>query len=96
MQTYKIVLPYIDIIRAFTQVKVQDTDGIYLLHFLVGISKINMLRNSFSHTIEHTFQIIQFTCILDFYYNDIALAVFGLDINSIELVVFSLLVTFAF
>ena len=55
-----------------------------------------MLRNSLSHTIEYTFQIIQFTCILDFYYNDIALAIFGLDVNSIELVVFSLLVTFAF
>ena len=96
MQTYKIVLPYIDIIRAFAKIKIQDTNGIYLLHFLVGISKIDMFCNSLSHTIEYTFKIIQFTCILNFYYNDIALAVFCLDINSIELVIFSLLVTFAF
>ena len=96
MQTHKIILSYIDVVRTFAKVKVQDADRIYLLHFLVGISKIDMFRNSLSHTIKYTFQIIQFTCILDFYYNDIALAVFCLDVNSIELVIFSLLVTFTF
>ena len=55
-----------------------------------------MFCNRLSHTIKDAFKIIEFTCILYFHNDDITLAVFSLDIYSVEFIVNGLLVTFTF
>ena len=55
-----------------------------------------MFCDGFGYSIEHTLQVIQFTCVLYLDDNDFSLAVFRLDINPVELIISLLLITFAF
>ena len=55
-----------------------------------------MFGNGLCHAVEYTFQIMHFARVLNFYDDNIALAVFGLDIHAVELIIFSLLVAFTF
>ena len=54
-----------------------------------------MLGDRFSNTIQHPFQIIQFTCLLYLYKNDLILAITCFDVNAVVLVVYIILVAFA-
>ena len=96
MQAHEIVLSHINIVRTLAQIKVQNADGIYLLHLFIGISQIDMLCDGFGYSIEHTLQVIQFTCVLYLDDNDFSLAVFRLDVNPVELIISLLLITFTF
>ena len=58
MQAHEIVLSHIDVVWSLAQIKVQDADGIYLLHLFVGISQIDMFCDGFGYSIEHTLQVI--------------------------------------
>ena len=95
MQPYEVVLPHIDVVGTFSQVKVKDADGIHFLYLLVGVAQVNMLGDGLGHAIEDALQVVQLTGVLYFHDDDVALAILGLDVNPVELVVLSLLVPLA-
>ena len=51
MQSHEIVLTYIDIVRTFSQVEVENADGIHLLHLLVAVAQVDVFRDSLGYTI---------------------------------------------
>ena len=53
---------------------------------------MKMLGDGLRHAIEHTFQIIKLTGILDLDKNNISLSILGLDIHPIEFIIGVLLV----
>ena len=55
-----------------------------------------MLGDGFGHPEKDPFKVIDFPCVLHFHEDDFPLAVFGLDVHSVELVRFRQLVAFAF
>ena len=96
MDTHKSILTVVKIVVPFAEIKIEDADGIDFLYFGIEIAQFDMFRDGFRHTEEYTFQVIDFPCVLYFYDDDFVLAVFGLDVHTVELFVFPLLVTLAF
>ena len=50
--------PMIEIVLALPEVEVQDIDRIDFLYIVVFVAYLDMLRDSFRHTVEHALQII--------------------------------------
>ena len=55
-----------------------------------------MLGNCFRHSIKDAFEIIQFTSVLYFHNDDFSFAVLRLDVCTVELVISSQLIVFAY
>ena len=55
-----------------------------------------MLGNGFGHTVEDAFEIMYFAGVLDFDDDDFVFAVLCFDVDTVELVVGTLLIPFAF
>jgi len=55
-----------------------------------------MLGDGFGHAVKDTFEIVYFTSVLDFDDDDLTFAVQGFDIDTIEFVVGTFLIAFAF
>ena len=96
MYTYKVILPMVQEIASLSYVKVEDTDGVDFLHLIVSITQRDMFGDSLCHSIKDTFQIIEFAGILYFDDDNLVLTVACLDVNTVELVIGSLLISFTF
>ena len=92
MHADELVLPVIQIIGSYAYIKIKDTDRIDLFHPGIILSQMKMLGDGLRHAIEHTFQIIKLTGILDLDKNNISLSILGLDIHPIEFIIGVLLV----
>jgi len=55
-----------------------------------------MFSDSFCHSVQDAFQIIELPCILDLYNNDFVLTVSGFNIYPVEFIIDCLLVAFTF
>ena len=95
MHADELVLPVIEIILPDTNVEIKDADGVNLFHPRVGVAQMDVLRNGFRHAIQYTLQIIELPRVLDLDDDNLALAIQGLDVHSIELVVGGQLVPLA-
>ena len=96
MHADEMVLPVVEVIAPFAEVEVNDADGIDFLDFAVGLAERDMLRDGFCRAIEQAFQVVNLTGVLHLDDDDVSLAVLGFDVHTVELVVFVLLVAFAF
>ena len=96
MHANEMVLPVIEIVRSDTEVEIEDADGIHLLHFLVAFAQGDMLGDGLGYAVEDTFEIVYFAGVLYLDENDLPLAVERLDVDTVELVVGTSLVAFAF
>ena len=77
-------------------VEIKNTDRIYFLHVRVDFAQIDMFGNSLSYPIQDSFQIIEFTSILNFDKNYFIFTITGFNINTIKFIIFPLLITFTF
>ena len=96
MYTQKCILPVVQIIVPFANIKIENADGVYFLHFVVAFAQRDMLGNGFGHPIENALQIIQLPRILNFYDNNFSFAVLCFNIYPIEFIIGSKLIAFAF
>ena len=96
MHTDKGVLTVIEVILPLPDIKIENADGIYLLHLVITFSQRDVFGNGFCHTIKDSFQIVKLTRILNLDDDDFPLAVLRLDINTIKFVISTLLVAFTF
>ena len=64
VDTYEIVLSDVQIIGATAEVEVENADGVDLLHLLISIAELYVFGYCFSHAVEDTFMIIDFSYIL--------------------------------
>ena len=55
-----------------------------------------MFSDSFCHSVQDAFQIIELPCILDLYNNDFVFTVSGFNIYPVEFIIDCLLVAFTF
>jgi len=86
----------VKIVRTHTKVKIEDTDGIDFLHFLISLAQRDMFGNGFGYTVKNAFEIMNFASVLDFDDDDLTFTIQRLDIDTIKLVIDTFLVTFAF
>ena len=96
MHADEMVLAMVDIVRSYTQVKIEDADGVDFLYFLIAFTQRDMLGNGFGYAVEDTFEVMHFAGILDLDDDNFAFTVQRFDIDTIELVVGTLLIAFAF
>ena len=89
------ILPLVDIVVTFPQVEIENTDGIHLLHLLVGIAKTYVFGYRLCHAVEDALEIEHLPSVLHLHDDYLPLAVFGLDVHTVKLVVFPLLVALA-
>ena len=95
MHAHKTGLSMIQVVRTLTQIKIKNVDAVHLLHAVVLAAQSDMLRNGLGHTIQNTFKVVQLTSVLDFHDDYLALAVQSLDVNTVELVIASVLIGLA-
>jgi len=96
MYTYKGVLTVVQVIVSLANVEIENADGVHFLHFRVKFSQFDMLRDGLGNAEEDAFQIIYFARVLHLYDDDFILAITRLDIHTVELLVFTLLIALAF
>ena len=96
MHADEMVLAMVDIVRSHTQVKIEDADGVDFLYILIAFTQRDMFGNGFSHTVEDAFEIMHFAGVLDLNDDNFAFTIQRFDIDTIELVVGTLLIAFAF
>ena len=95
VQTHEVVYALIDVVLSLPEIEIEDADGVHLLHFLIGVTEIDVLSNGFRHTIEDAFEIEHLRGVLYLHDDDLPLAVAGFYVHTVELVVFLLLVALA-
>ena len=95
MYTNKFILPYIQVVRTAPEVEVQDAYRVDLLHLTVGVTKVNVLCYGLCHTVKYALKIIKLARVLYLYYYYLALRVLGFYVNTVELIVLTLLITLA-
>ena len=94
MHTREYRFAMIKIVISFSKVKIQDVDRIYLLHFIILISYLDMLCDSFRDAIKHALQVIELACQLYFHDNYLSVVVYCLNIHPVELIGGIFLITF--
>ena len=95
MHANEFVLSVIQVVCSFSKIEIEYADGIDLFHLVIFLAQRDVLSDSFRHTVEDTFKVIQLACQLYLDDDDFSLAVLRLDVDAIELVVSCLLVAFA-
>ena len=88
-------LAMIEIVRTFTEVKIQDIDTVHLLYLLIDRALAHVLCYGLGHSVEHALKVVELTALLDLYNDDTSLGVLCLDVDPVELVILMLLVGFA-
>ena len=58
MGTNQSGLTMIQIVGTLAEVEIQDIDTDHLLHVLIILTYLHVLSDGFSHTVEHTLQIV--------------------------------------
>ena len=95
MYTREDILTVVQVIATLSDIEVKDTYGVNLFHFVVAATQRYMLRDSLRYTVEDTLEECKFARVLYFHDDDLTLAVFSLDVYTVEFIVDSQLVAFA-
>ena len=96
MHAHKGILTVVQVIVALANVEIENADGVYLLHLGVKFSQLDMLRDGLGNAEEDALQIVYLARVLHLDDNDFILTVARLDVHTVELIVFTLLVALAF
>ena len=96
MHAGEMILSVVEIIRTYTEIEVNNADGVDFLYLLITFTQRDMLGDGFGHAVEDTFEIMYFAGVLDFDDDDLAFAVQCFDVYTVELVAGTFLVAFAF
>ena len=96
MYPHKLVGAVIEVVSTLSKIEINNADRIDLLDLAVGVAQFDMLRDGLGSTIEHTLQIVQLTRQLYLDEKQLATVVLSLDVNTVELVIHSSLIAFAF
>ena len=76
-------------------IAVEDAYGVHLLDLVILVADVYMLGYGLASAVKDTLQVVQLACELHLDDDQMALAVLGLDVNTVELVVVAVLVRFA-
>ena len=96
MHTCEMILPVVEIVRPHAQIEIEDTDRVDLLYFLIAFAQRDMLGDGFGYAVKDAFEVMHFAGVLNFDDDNLTFAVQGFDIDTVEFVVGTFLVAFAF
>ena len=94
MDTDETCLTMIEIVGTPAEVKIHDAHVIDLLHLVVQIAQLDVIRQGLGNPIEDAFEIVELTCELDFYKDNLSAGIDGFHIYTVVLVVFLFLIPF--
>ena len=89
-------LAVVEIVVALAKIEIDDVDGINLFHLIILVAYLDMFGDSLRHTVEHTLEIVQLSRELHLDDNNFTFRVFRLDVNTVELRIFSILISLTF
>lgn len=89
-------LSVVDVVVSFSEVEVDDADGVYLFDVRVVLSDVDVFGDGFGYSKENALQVVELARVLDLNEDDFAVAVFGFYVDAVEFIGAVLLVGLAF
>jgi len=88
-------LTVVQVITPVTEVEIDDADAVNLLHLIITLTETYVLSDGLGHSVKNALEIMELSCQLYLHDDNLILRIPRLDVNTVELVVLTLLIPLA-